>query len=681
MVKAFPLFRPDGATAFSFSDPPASAFFFMKKIFLSLATLLALHSNIFAQQDSIIKPLEEVVITANRFPQKQQQTGKVVTVISSATLEKSSGRNLGEILNQYAGITIIGSNNTPGTNIDVYTRGAGLGNTLILVDGVPIYDVSSISSSFDLNFFHAEEVERIEILKGGQSTVYGSDAVAGVINIIMKKKFKKPLQFNATAAAGSYDSYKLVAGLSGSTAANSYHLQYQHYRSGGMSSAFDSSGKANFDRDGFVQHTINGQLSGKFSPNLDWNINAQGGTYTADLDANAFTDDKDHTVKNVNYLAGGGLAYRLGKTVIKANYNLNHTSRKYLDDSLSIGGFSKYSKSDYSGLSHFAELYASFPVGKSLTFLAGTDARLQHTNQYYLSISDFGPYETDLSADSAKINIYSLYAAGFFHYKNSFFLEMGTRINHHSMYGDNMTYTFNPSIVYRNVKVFVNLSSAFKAPTLYQLYDPVSGSTTLKPERSATVEGGLQYTALKGQLQVRALAFQRKLKDGIDYSFVDFRYFNNNSARDKGAEFEANYKKEKLTVGLNYTYITGEVNTTKYLYDPNSYSYIPNGDTTYNYQFRRPSHTLNMNAGYHFTRHLFVSMSIRFAGKRYEPRYLESPLLLDAYQVAGVYGEYSFMGRWKLFLDVKNLLNAGYTDIYGFSTRERNFMAGASVQF
>jgi vitamin B12 transporter len=652
----------------------------MKKIYLSALVLVSFLFRLSAQEDSAAKALEEVVITANRFPQKQSQTGKVVTIIPRTTLEKSTGRSLGEVLNQYSGMNIIGANNNPGTNLDVYTRGAGLGNTLILVDGVPLYDVSSISSAFDINFFNVEQVERIEILKGGQSTVYGSDAVAGVINIIMKKRFKKPLQFNASAAAGSFDAYKLTAGVSGTSGKNNYGLQYQHYRSGGMSSAYDSSGKGNFDRDGFTQNTFNGQFSGKLSKQLDWQLNGQAGSYKADLDANAFTDDRDNTAKNSNYLAGGGLTYNAGTAVIKANYNLNSTTRKYVDDSFSVGGFAKYSNAEYKGLSHFAELYANFAAGKSITFLAGTDARWQQTDQTSLSISSYGPYETSLSKDSAKISIYSLYASGFYHYKNSFFLELGTRFNHHSMYGDNLTYTINPSLVIKQWKLFINLSSAFKAPTLYQLYDPVSGYAGLKPEKSANLEAGIQYSAFGNAFQARTVYFQRKGKDGIDYSFVDFRYFNNNSATDKGLELESFYRKGKWNLSANYTYLNGEVNTIKYRYDPNSFSYIPDGDTSYNYQFRRPAHSVNISAGYQFTKQLFVSTNIRFAGKRYEPRFQEAPIPLDQYHVADLYAEYKFNQKFRLFVDLKNILNAGYIDIYGFSTRRRNFMAGASIQ-
>ena len=128
----------------------------MKKMFIIAAmTICSIRATAQSKDSSI---LDEVVVTANRIEQKQNQTGKVLTVISRQVLEKNSGRNMGEILNQYAGFTVIGANNNPGTNLDVYTRGAGLGNTLILINGTPVYDVSSISSAFDLNFITADMV-------------------------------------------------------------------------------------------------------------------------------------------------------------------------------------------------------------------------------------------------------------------------------------------------------------------------------------------------------------------------------------------------------------------------------------------------------------------------------------------------------------------------------------------
>jgi vitamin B12 transporter len=391
-------------------------------------------------------------------------------------------------------------------------------------------------------------------------------------------------------------------------------------------------------------------------------------------------DDKDHTVRNKHILAGGGLTYTLGKATIHANYNLNETERNYLDDSASQAGFSKFSASTYEGLSHFVELYANLKVNNQWSFIAGTEGRWQNTNQDYLSISSFGPYKNSLSSDSARIQMYSGYASGFFNSGKGFFMEAGGRLNHHSMYGTNATFTLNPSFVYKNWKFFTNLASAFKTPTLYQLYDAVSGYADLKPERSLSFEGGLQYSAFDNAWQSRAVFFARKLKDGIDYSFVDYAYFNNNKATDKGLELESNFRKGKWNFSANYTYLTGEVNTVKYKYDASSFSYLPDGDTTYNYQFRRPKHSVNLFAGFQLTPKFFASIHGRFAGRRFEPRFMAVPVEVDAYTVFDLYGEYKFNQRLRVFLDLKNIFDKEYVDISGFTTRPMNLMVGATIR-
>ena len=134
----------------------------MKRKILIVAAL-TISSSIFSQQDSVYKSLDEVVFTVGKFPRKQSETGKVITVIDKKQLEQNSGRTIPEILNSVSGTTIIGANNNLGTNQTVSIRGSSAGNVLILMDGIPVYDPSALANYFDLNSITTSQVERIEI--------------------------------------------------------------------------------------------------------------------------------------------------------------------------------------------------------------------------------------------------------------------------------------------------------------------------------------------------------------------------------------------------------------------------------------------------------------------------------------------------------------------------------------
>jgi vitamin B12 transporter len=123
------------------------------------------------------------------------------------------------------------------------------------------------------------------------------------------------------------------------------------------------------------------------------------------------------------------------------------------------------------------------------------------------------------------------------------------------------------------------------------------------------------------------------------------------------------------------------VNTVKYRYDASTYSYVPEGDTTYNNLFRRPKHSLNLSAGLQLTEKLFVRINARFMGMRYEPRFMDSPIELDAYQIADLYASYAFNPALRVFADVRNIFDARYFDVAGFNTRGRTFMTGLSFSF
>jgi len=627
-----------------------------------------------AQQDSTL--LEEVVVTANRIEQKQSNTGKLITVISRKEIERSPFNTIGELLGRQAGVNVVGANNAPGTNNDLYVRGAATGNTLLLIDGMPAYDVSTIRNSFDINFLPLGEVERIEILRSGQSSLYGSDAVGGVINIITRNENTKRLTTRLNLSSGSYGSRMLDLHAAGKWKNGvQYKIQYNRNSVKGFSSAADTNKVKSFDKDGMQQDFVLAQLNTNQQKKMVFRMGFQGSWYQNDLDQAAFEDAKDFTANNTNLQYHGGLTYKMKKLTLQTNYAINNSKREYVDDSLSLNGFSKFMRSDYQGRSSFAELYANYKASEHWQLIGGLESRWFNTDQSYLSVSQWGNYETVLSGDSAKVNTQSAFLSAVWN-KKVFNLESGVRFNKHSRFGNNFTYTFNPSYTFRDKwRLAVNISSAFKAPTLYQLYDGFSGERNLKPETSMTSELSLQYIGSK-TISFRATAFNRNTKNGIDYDYARFKYFNYNKQTDRGLELEAKWKKEHWQLGMNYTYLDGETTAINYSYDASTYSYVAKGEKNYNNLFRTPKNNLNVQADWQLSKRWNIGLSQRFAGKRMEPQFMSDPIEMKAFQLTDLSVQCKLIGKWVIYGSIRNIFNEQYQEVLGFATRGRNFLIG-----
>lgn len=654
-----------------------------KKIFIVAAAFLCsqLQAKLNAQQqdeDTTDLALAEVTLTASKYPKKQSETGKVVSVISRQELDRSSGKTLGELLNTAVGTTVLGANNNPGTNQTISLRGSSSGNVLVLVDGIPVNDPSVNTNYFDLNLFSIDLIERIEILKGGQSTLYGSDAVAGVINIITRKSESKPFNMRSGITGGSYNTFKEFVGLSGRTSKINYSINYTHLASDGFSAAYDSSGKKNFDDDGIDRHSAGGDLGIKLSNHLELKFFGQYNYYKTDLDASAFTDEKDYTVKNENVIGGLGLTFNHNKGSLHYNYVFNYVDRDYLDDSIfKSSPYVNYSKSRYIGRTHFTEIYNNWKWD-SWELLAGVDYRVNNTNQRYFSSGPFGPYSPPkLKANMSQFSPYAsvIYKTG----ATGFTVEAGGRWNKHSDYGSNFTYTLNPSyLVNPNVKLFVNLYSAFKAPTLYQLFDPSAGNANLDPETSTSEEAGLDLFESRS-FRFRAVGFYRNTKNAIQYILINpstfqSQYRNISHQKNYGLELEIGYKVSDWNFEANYTYTDGK---TRSPYDGTG---GPLGkDTTYYNLYRIPKHALNVTIGAQATKALFISTHLRTVSKREEFIYGRKPVKLDNYYTLDLYGEYRFAQRWKMFIDLKNITDQKYFDFLGYNSKAFNFNAGISV--
>lgn len=639
----------------------------MKKIVLLTTGILASSTALFAQQKSL--PLNEVVVTANKFDQKAAQTGKVVTVISQKELEQQSGNTLGQILNQQAGLTVNGSLGPLGTIQNIYLRGANPQYTLLMVDGIPVSDISQITSYFDLNLIPVSDIERIEIMKGGAATLYGSGAVAGVINIITKKGGGKPFQASVGLDAGSYHTFKEQIAVRGGLKKMDYSFHFQNEDSKGFSSALDTTGKQGFDKDGFHRKSIYANWG--FHPNSRWTLRPFiRYTYEkGDLDYEAFKDDKDYGYTSDLFQAGISMKHTFNKGDLNLKYNYAPISRHYHNDSTDTPNFlrSRY-KSDV----HIADVYLHYNLNSRFSFLAGNMLRLEETDQFILT--NYG--KTVLSADSARSDAMSIYGSAFYHAPSGLNVELGGRLNQHKAYGFHPVFSVNPSwVINHRLKIFSNVSSFYTAPSLYQLYSAY-GNSKLKPETGKSYEAGLESWFANRKIDLRVTAFHRRSKDVI--TFENLHYVNYDRQRETGGEAMFTYNvSDKIKFSAYYAYVTGKT-TVK-----NAES---GKDSTSDNLFKRPKNSVGFTFGYQVIPNLQVSLQGKYTGSRKDLFFNESLSIpsteirdLKAYYLLNFYAQYQFKNRYQLHVALNNITASKYMETIGYATRGFNFNAGINV--
>jgi len=645
----------------------------MKKKILFVAACIT-GSALFAQlapqvQGDSSKTLDPVIITANKIAQKQSSTGKVITVITKEQIEKSSGRTVAQLLNEQVGVTINGALNNLGANQTVYLRGANAGRTLILMDGIPVYDPSFINNDFDLNLLSLNNVERIEICRGAQSTLYGSDAVAGVINIItLKTDISKPVNIKATIGVGSFGTYRGNFQIYGKAGKLTYAARSAQLVSRGFSAAYDSSGIKNFDKDKYRGDVENASLQYQLNSGIYFKAYTQKSYYNNDLDDAAFTDEKDFSAKNKSLITGAGFNYKKNNINVTGNYQYSEFTRNYFNDSLDVPSFTIYSENDFFGKAQFVELFSSIELSNNFTLLQGADYRHSSFNNRFFSTSSFGPF-TSLFKDTSHSQS-SLYSSLIYHSVNQKLnIELGGRLNVHSRYGSNTTYTFNPSYnMDEHYRFFGSIATGFKAPTLFQLYSS-SGNRNLNPEKSKTYEIGFQQQHEK--ITNRIVYFKRKIENGIDFNNITFKYFNIAQQTVNGVEFESKITLAKnFSLTANYAYLTSkEINQSRITFK----------DSVYNYLLRRPKHSFNVTASYSFDNGLFLSTSGKYVGKRNDfGGYQQADVELSSYFLLGAYAEYKFEKYIKVFADVQNVTNKKFFDIRGYNSIPFLFNGGVT---
>ncbi len=641
-----------------------------KKIIALSVCFIATMPLVFGQQkDSLQKSsnasqLEDVIVTANKIEQKQDGTSKVITVITAAQIQQNAGRTIAQLLNEQAGLSLPGALSNLGSVPSIYMRGAASGRTLILLDGAPVGDPSMISNEFDLNLVPLNQVERIEILKGAQSTLYGSDAIGGVINIITKSK-------SGAGGGFSYGSYGTKQGnfqFNSNFKKLDVAIGFENQNADGFSSAKDITNNKNFDKDGYQNNSF--FVKAKYQIDSLWNLqlSSRKTSYTSAIDYGGFMDDRDNEFKNATTMSGLVLKYKKAKTNFQFQYQYTTQDRTYFNDSADRK-YIIFENNQYAGTTHFADAFLSTPIHKNIQWIIGTDFRYGSYNQIYESISQWGPYN-DIFRDTFQFQNAIYTSALINDDAKKWLLELGARYNNHNRFGNNQTFTFNPSYALSDqVRLIASVSTGFKAPSLYQL----SYNDQLNAETSFNTEFGISFR--KGQVFARAVYYNRNIKNGIDYNYIDYNFFNFIQQKVNGLEIEIQHPiNEQHHFSLNYTLMNGQ--------ETNQNRITTTDTVTYHYLLKRPTHSLNAQWNYTINNKWNTSLTGRFISERKDVGGYASPdVTLGYYTLLNANIQYKWSKRVLVFANGQNLLNDNFTEVNGYNTIGRMLQFGIRLQF
>lgn len=622
----------------------------------------------FAQKHSDIlkvQQLEEIVLTDSRFALKRENSGKVITKISSANLKKLQGQSIAEIIGRTVGVEVNGVRSNAGQNLNYFVRGGRNRQVLILIDGIQVSDPSQIANDYDLRLLNADQVESIEILKGASSTLYGTGAASAVINITLKKAVNIPFVLNLrstlgssqTSKANSYsvEDFRNSVTINGSSGDLDYLANFGHQFTDGLSAI--ASGD---ESDTYNSHNGNLKLAYRFNDAFKLAAYGSFDRFNANFDDNFVMIDADNVSISKQYRLGlsSEYNYKNGSLIINTAFtDVNREIQsgfpsKFNAQSIVVDAFNRYNFNN----KFFTVLGLNYQDNKMESFLIPFG-----TSDFSRAID---PEKANFMITDPYVNMVYVSNAGFN-------VNAGLRLNNHSEYSSQLVYSINPSykkkLDFGYLKGLLSYSTAFITPSLYQLFEPNVGNTDLKPEENQTIEiGGELFIQNKATLSL--VYFNRNEKNFIDYrdtgNFV-FQYQNiNDTFTAQGLEFVANVTAIKnFNINANVTYTRLEEDLS----------------------LRIPELKINARLDYQLSEKTLISLAYQFNDDRddvfFSNETFESVTVnLEPYIIADFYISQNIIrDKMTIFANITNLFNEEYQELFGFATRGRNINMGFNL--
>ncbi|MFN0045368.1 MAG: TonB-dependent receptor plug domain-containing protein [Sphingorhabdus sp.] len=615
----------------------------MKLLKYSAAALALSPVCVFAQDAN-----EDIVVTASGFEQPRSETGQAISVLDNARLEELQANSIIDALRTLPGVAIA-TRGPVGSQSSVFLRGGNSSQTLVLIDGVRINDPSSPNAAFDFGALLTGNVGRVEVLRGPNSIIWGSQAIGGVVNV-QSLSPTQALAVNAGAEYGFADTLRANANLSGTSGLFEGSIGGAFYRTDGISALAGGA-----EKDGFENWAANGRLKVNVAENfaLDFRGYYNRGTIEFDSPFGVGADGLP-VARNRQFIGYVGANFDLadGRFQNRVSYARTDITRVGTDPV--VFSFNNF---DVKGTIDRFEYHSAFDVTDAVTLVFGAD----HERTFASTSFEGAP------ADIARNQVTSGFGQLIVRPVTGLTITGGVRHDDYSDYGGqttlggNIAYTPNGG----DTVLRATYGEGFRAPTLSEGQPPF-GNPNLKPETARNFDLGLEHRFLDNNAQVYATYFNRKSSDLIAFSFTTFQSENIDQVDTDGIEVGfALQPTDGLNIQANYT-LTNAINRSA-------------GANLGNRLALRPQHSGSLTIDWQTPWRLKLGASVLLAGDSFDNA--SNSVRLDGYTLAHLRASYPLNDQLELYGRVENLFDTQYVQVAGFNTYGRNAHFGIRAKF
>ena len=607
---------------------------------------------------------DTIVVTANRSPQPLSRVGQSISIVDSAEIARRQTAGVADILRTLPGVAIA-RNGGIGTATSVFIRGADSDQTVSLIDGVKINDPSSPGGGFNFGNLLVGNIDRIEVLRGSQSVLWGSQAIGGVINMITRQP-TNDLAINARGEYGFRNTANVVGNISGKYGPLSASAGGGYFRTDGISAFSEARGGT--ERDGYDNYGANANLNLALTDAISidargWYSNGKVGIDGFAPPSFAFGDTLEtaKTREIVGY-TGVNAAFLDGRFRNRLGFAYTDTRRRNDDrGTQTFAGDGRNERLEYQG---------SFDIADGWQATAGLE---RETSRF--TSSSYGGAVT-----IGRAQIDSIYGQLVATPLAGLTLTGGVRHDDHDRFGG--ATTFGTSGVYTvaatGTVLRASYAEGFKAPSLFQLQSNF-GNQLLRPERSKGWDAGITQAALGGAIEASVTYFKRNTTDlinfvscvrpllGICVNRPSGTYDNVAQARADGVEFGLALRPvDALRVQANYTYT-------------NATNRSPGNANFGKLLVRRPQHSVSTLVDYAWDFGLSVGATLTHVGASFDNA--GNSRKVEGYVLADLRAAYPITPHIEIYGRIENLFDAGYETIYRYGQPGRAGYAGVRLRY